>query len=73
MDKKKFLKALGQHIVVLRKKKSMSQSQLANICGKDRQSIARVENGESNPTAFYLNELAEALGTPVKDLLDFKK
>jgi putative transcriptional regulator len=50
----------------------MTQIQLAHLCGKDRQSIARVENGESNPTAYYLSELADVLEVPVKDLLDFK-
>ncbi len=71
MQKQRYLKKLGERIVALRLKNGWSQRDLAFECGKEPQSIERVENGKSNPTAFYLHEVAEALGVPVKDLFDF--
>ena len=71
MQKEDFLKNLGRHIVSIRKSKGLTQSDLANLCFKDRQSIERVENGKTNPTSYYLFELAQALNIPLKELLDF--
>ena len=71
MQKEAFLIELGKHIVSIRKKKGLTQSDLAHLCFKERQSIERVENGKTNPTAFYLQELAKALDIPVSELLDF--
>jgi putative transcriptional regulator len=71
MQKQRYLKLLGARIVELRTKKGWSQRDLAYECGKEPQSIERIENGKSNPTAFYLKEVAEALDVKVKDLFDF--
>ncbi len=71
MHKEAFLKALGKHIVSIRESKGMTQSDLAHLCFKERQSIERVENGKTNPTSFYLYEIAQALEIPVSELLDF--
>ena len=70
MQKEVFLKRLGEHIVQLRKAKGISQSELSRLCFKERQSIERVENGKTNPTIYYLNELAEALDIPLSELVD---
>ncbi len=48
----------------------MIQSDLAKASFKDRQSIERVENGKINPTIFYLNELAIAIGVSLSELVD---
>ena len=69
-DKDDFLIALGEKIKSIRKGKGMSQAELANICGKDRQSLERVENGRINPTIHYLKVIADGLGVNLKDLLD---
>ncbi len=71
MQKERYLKNLGRRIVELRLKKGWSQRDLAYECGKEPQSIERVENGKSNPTAFYLKEVADALGVTVADFFDF--
>lgn len=39
---------------------------------KDRQSLQRIESGNSNPTIFYLLELAEGLDVELKEIVDFK-
>ena len=71
MSKEKFLKKLGRRIVELRSEKKWSQRDLAYECGKEPQSIERIENGKSNPTAYYLKELADALGVKVSDFFNF--
>jgi len=71
MQKEVFLKKLGANIVKIRKSKGINQSELANLCFKERQSIERVENGKTNPTSYYLHELAQALDISLSDLLNF--
>jgi putative transcriptional regulator len=71
MQKQRYLKKLGQRIVELREGKGWSQRDLAFECGKEPQSIERVENGKSNPTAFYLKEIADALDVKVSDFFNF--
>lgn len=69
--KEAFLKKLGQNIVRLREKAGLSQTELAFRCGKDRQSLNRLENGRINPSAYYLAEIAIELEVPLAKLLDF--
>ena len=71
MQKQRYLKQLGLRIVELRKEKGWSQRDLAYECGKEPQSIERIENGKSNPTAFYLKEIADALGVTVSEIFNF--
>lgn len=70
MEKEIFLKKLGKRVIKVREQKGWSQSELARQCEKDRQSIERLENGKINPSAFYLHELATALGVKISDLTD---
>jgi transcriptional regulator with XRE-family HTH domain len=69
--KEAFIRELGQNIVRIRKSKGLSQKKLALLSRKKTQSIERVENGKSNPSSFYLYEIAYALEIPVSKLLDF--
>ncbi len=71
MRKDRFLLKLGQRIVALRKEKGWSQRDLAFECGKEPQSITRIENGQTNPTAFYLKTIADALGVTLSELVNF--
>lgn len=71
MEKEAFLKKLGERIVSIRQSKGLSQSDLAHLCFKERQSIERVENGKINPSAYYLHEIATALDVSLGELLDF--
>jgi transcriptional regulator with XRE-family HTH domain len=72
LDKAAFKKKFGQHISTLRKKKNLTQSQLARLCGKDAQSIHKLENGNFAPTIIYLYEIAKALDVPLWKLCDFE-
>ncbi len=71
MKKTEFQKRLGKHVIEIRKAKKWSQADLARNCEKDRQNIERLENGKTNPTAFYLYEIAAGLEIPISKLLDF--
>ncbi len=72
MEKEDLLKKLGKNVIKIRTKKGWSQSELAWNCGKDRQSIERLENGKINPSIFYLKQIAEGLEITLSELLDFK-
>jgi len=68
MTKEELNKKVGQRIVELRTKKGWSQADLARACGKDRQSIEKLENGKVNPTLYTLFELAQALEVSLQKL-----
>jgi putative transcriptional regulator len=68
--KKEFLQKLGKRIVDERRKRNISQVELAHVCNKDPQSLERVENGKVNPSAFYLLEIADGLSISVQELFN---
>jgi transcriptional regulator with XRE-family HTH domain len=72
-DKKhqEFLDKLGARIVLLRKRKKMSQNDLALECGWDKPNLRRLEKGRVNPSLKTLLILCEGLGVTVQELLDF--
>ena len=72
MQRDEFLKQLGEHLRKLREERNLTQFDLANLIGKDRQSYQRIEAGTTNPTIWYLQNIADALGLSLKELLDFK-
>lgn len=57
LNKLEFQRQLGALIKKLRADKGVSQSELAKWCGKDRQYVFKVENGELNPTSFTLYQI----------------
>jgi transcriptional regulator with XRE-family HTH domain len=69
---KKFRKALGKRIQELRKKVNISQAQLGFETGIHRDQIGRIERGVQSPSADTLEAISVAVGTHIKDLLDFK-
>jgi putative transcriptional regulator len=71
MNKTEFQLKFGRHIAMLRKEKNLSQVALADILDKEKQNINRIENGGTNPTAWLIYQLAEALETTPQRLFDF--
>lgn len=69
----KYLKELGANIRKLREERNITQSQLARMVDKDRQTIYKIETGELNSTVKSLKLIADALKIPVKRLFDFEK
>lgn len=72
MSKTALLKKIGERIAAMREKQGLSQSDLARLAGKDRQSIYKVEKGQFNATIFYLSELAKALQVKLSELTDIE-
>jgi transcriptional regulator with XRE-family HTH domain len=72
LDEKKLYKALGRRIAAARKRlesSPLSQSQLADLVGLTRGSIANIERGYQHPPIETLFRLAQALGTEPQVLL----
>ena len=72
MEKEEFQKKLGRRIAELRVAKGMSQNELGKACGKDGQSINKVEQGDFNASTFYMYELSRGLEISLSELFDFK-
>lgn len=70
MTKATLLKKIGERIAAMREKQGLSQSDLARLSGKDRQSIHKIEKGLFNPSVFYLSELAKALKARLSEITD---
>ncbi len=65
-------KILASNIRDHRRQKSLSQEQLADICGLHRTYIGSVERAERNVTLSTLESLANALKVSVPDILTKK-
>lgn len=65
-------KRFGAHLKATRESLSVVQAELAAKTGLDIGTISRFENGRQSPTLVNLRLIAEALGLPTKDLLDFE-
>lgn len=63
---------IGKKIAELRKRKNMTQPELADAMGISFQAVSNWERGNSMPDISKLSDLAEILGTSVDDLLGKK-
>ena len=61
-----------ENIKVIRRKKNMTQNELARLVGVSPQTVFRWEQGQRSPRAEELQRLAEVLGTPVAYLMDLE-
>lgn len=57
---------IAYQILELRKKKNISQAQLAKKIGTKQSNVARMEAGQQNFSVDILGKIAEALGCNVK-------
>lgn len=53
---------IGNRLAALRKKKNMTQEELANICGVNRVNISKIEKGAYNVSIDILSKVTSALG-----------
>lgn len=67
----KIIIKLGRNIAEYRKKKGISQEELGYIIHSARNYIGCIERGEKSPSISTLYKIAKALGTNVKDLINF--
>ena len=62
---------LGNAIRSLRKKKNITQKQLATLCGLSANAMCNLESGESFPTKTTISKICKALEIPESYLLLF--
>lgn len=60
---------IAKNLADLRKRRGLSQSNLAKLSGATRASVALLESGTSNPTLDLLLKLAQGLQIPIDELI----
>ena len=68
---KDFLIKLGENIVKYRQLFNLSQVELANRIGMDKQNLWTIEKGKSNPQILTLLKIASGLGITLPVLVSF--
>ena len=63
--------SVGERIAELRKKRNLSQAELARIMDVSRQAVSKWENGQSSPDTVKLIHLADVLDTEVEFLCGY--
>ena len=61
MSKEKFQKQLGKHLKKVRTGKGISLRELELNGTVDRATLSQIENGLTNPTAYTLKRICDAL------------
>ena len=69
MDTKELL---GRRVREIRKKRGLTQEQLAERASVDVKYLGNIERGHENPTVGILEKLAGALSVKIHQMLDFE-
>ncbi len=64
--------SIGRRIKVLRKKRGLSQEEVASKADISPNYVSRMERGTENPTLDMLIKISEALNVELWELLDYK-
>ena len=65
---KQILTEVGQRIKRIRKAKSLSQQELANLCEFEKARMSRLESGKANPTVITLLKISTSLDVHISEL-----
>ena len=60
---------VGRNVSIIRRRRGLSQEQLAEVAGFSQQYISGLEGGRRNPTIVTIYEIARALKVSHIDLL----
>lgn len=63
-------KIVGEQIVVFRKLRGLTQTELAEMVGKDRQYLYKIEKGRVTPNIVTLSIIASALKISLSELFE---
>jgi len=63
---------IGERVRYYRKSKGLSQTELAELVGKDRQYLYKIEKAVVTPNIVTISALAIALEVPLKDFFDIE-
>ena len=69
-EEQEYLQNLGEKLQKLRKKRGLTQEQLAESIGTKHSQIGRLERGETNSTILVLRKIAKELSVPLTELVD---
>lgn len=64
---------IGKKLRELRKRKGLSQEELAELASINLRTIQRIENNESEPRGNTLNQICKVLDINAEDILDYGK
>ncbi len=62
--------SFADQLVRIRKKRRLSQQQLAMRSGISQQAVSNLETGKSSPSEYTIRQLATALRVPLSELLE---
>ena len=62
---------VGERVQILRKRKQLSQEELASRIGIDAKSLSRLERGQHYPSLETLERIRVVLEVELKDFFDF--
>ncbi len=69
MNEQEYIQKLGECIKQLRKKRGISQTDLAYDCDFEKQNMRRIEAGKTNPTIKTLLKISKALKVSITELV----
>lgn len=67
-EKEQLQKKFGKHLKKLRMERNVSSAELSRRTFIEKPHITRLEKGESNPTLFTLQKIADALEISIEEL-----
>lgn len=70
---KELIELFGKKIKTIRKKKKMTQENLAELSKLSIQYIGEIERGVRNPSLSSIDKIARALEMPVEELFDLEE
>jgi transcriptional regulator with XRE-family HTH domain len=65
-------KEIGNRVKLFRKKRGLTQTQLAQLVGKDRQYLYKIEKGVVTPNIVTISVLAITLEVPLSEFFDIE-
>lgn len=68
MNTKILVQEVGAAIAARRKANGLTQAQVSERMGIEKETLSRIENGVISPTLARLTQIADILGCPVSDL-----
>lgn len=66
-------KKISKKIKLERNKRDLSQLELANLAGVDKNTIWKIETGQVSPTLDTVEKIAKAFGMEFNELTDVSK
>ncbi len=73
VEKNMISKKISKKIKLERNKRDLSQLELANLAGVDKNTIWKIETGQVSPTLDTIEKIAKALGMEFNELTDVSK